>query len=594
MLLLSYSYIHFSDNYNYIFYPDKVGDGVTIYWRDLRTGKSGESHKIDSGNIRYTSINRSGSKFYYVKGSENRLYVYDRIKDEKTKLDDDVNSVYVSDDGNYIIYTKDDDGDNTIYEMHLSGKEPEKNKIDSEASIVKAFPNSKKVFYLKDDSLYVKENKEDKTKIASDVTRVVSVVDEKSVYYLKSEGMKNTLDKFIDDDYAEIDKNIVEPAYPSYPDEPKYPNTADYVYYLWVSSYWGNEYNEELDEWGYWREEIDWELYYEAVEQYKKDYEEWENECNRLREEYNLAYSLYEDKLLRDMLRAEFMSEANAISYSKFILYYWSEGTEKEIVRDVAYDSPSTGLLAYSTKVPAAVYQKYNDTEIAALKLSDLIAKNGYSTILIYADVLKNLESARSKQDDIFIAYKDKEYKIAAQNASRWDISDDGTIYFLDEYESDKKSGVLKSVKISGKGIETPVAVDEDVSDYYLLNGRKLIYCKDMEDGSGEIYRERKKLATNVYFDSLYSLEDSDMLFYLTDYDQDKEEGTLYCRRGDGQTKIADDVYQYVPVNEKKVLYLTDYNTEKRRGELVIYQGGKKRDTVDTDVTYIFDFNLLR
>jgi len=478
--------------------------------------------------------------------------------------------------------------------MHLSGKEPEKNKIDSEASIVKAFPNSKKVFYLKDDSLYVKENKEDKTKIASDVTRVVSVVDEKSVYYLKSEGMKNTLDKFIDDDYAEIDKNIVEPAYPSYPDEPKYPNTADYVYYLLVSSYWGNEYNEELDEWGYWREEIDWELYYEAVEQYKKDYEEWENECNRLREEYNLAYSLYEDKLLRDMLRAEFMSEANAISYSKFILYYWSEGTEKEIVRDVAYDSPSTGLLAYSTKVPAAVYQKYNDTEIAALKLSDLIAKNGYSTILIYADVLKNLESARSKQDDIFIAYKDKEYKIAAQNASRWDISDDGTIYFLDEYESDKKSGVLKSVKISGKGIETPVAVDEDVSDYYLLNGRKLIYCKDMEDGSGEIYRERKKLATNVYFDSLYSLEDSDMLFYLTDYDQDKEEGTLYCRRGDGQTKIADGVYQYVPVNEKKVLYLTDYNTEKRRGELVIYQGGKKRDTVDTDVTYIFDFNLLR
>lgn len=589
MLLLSYSYIHFSDDYNYVFYPDKIGDGVTIYWRDLRKGKSGESHKIDSGDILYTSINKNGSKLYYIKGSEKRLYVYDRIKDEKTKLDDDVKSAYVSDDGNYIIYTKNSDDEITIYEMRLGGKEPEKNKIDSGSSIVKAFPNSKKVFYLKDDSLYVKENKEDKVKIASDVTRVVSVVDEKSVYYLKSESIKNTLDKFINDDYAATDKDIVEPAYPSYPDEPQYPDTYDYTYKEWNYAYWGYEYNEELDEWGYWSDEIDWDRYYEAVDQYRKDYEEWEKECNRLRDEYNSAYDLYEEKLLRDSLRQELKDEANAITYSKYTLYYWNDGTETEIVRDVAYDNLSTGLLAVSSKLPVAVYQKYNDTEIAALKLSELIAADGYSSILIYSDVLNNLESARSKEDDIFIAFKDKEYKVAAQNATKWSISDDGNIYFLDEYDSDKMSGILKLVKISGKGIESPVAVDEDVSDYYLFNGSKIIYCKDLEDGSGEIYQQGKKLAADVYFDSLYFLEDSGTLFYLADYDQDDEEGTLYCRKGDGQTKIADGVHQFVPINEKKVVYLMDYNTEKGRGELVIYQGGKKRDTIDTDVAYIFN-----
>lgn len=591
MLLLSYSYVHFSDDNNYLFYPDKIGDGVTIYWRDLRKGKSGESHKIDSGDIVFTAINKNGSKFYYIKGSENRLYVYDRNKDEKTKLDDDVRTAYISDDGNYIIYIKNNDGEKVIYELQLSGKEPEKNKIDSEASIVRAFPNSKKVFYLKDDSLYVKENKEDKVKIASDVTHVVTVVDEKSVYYLKSESIKNSLDKFIEDDYAAGDKDLVEPVYPSYPDEPRYPNQYDYTYQQWYSSYWGYEYNEELDEWGYWNLEIDWDRYYEAVDQYKLDYEEWEKECNRIREEYYLAYELYEDKVMRDFLREELKDEANAISYNKYILYYWSDGTETELVRDVAYDNPSTGLLATSSKVPVAVYQKYNDNEIPTLKLSELIAENGYSSILIYSDVMNKLESARSKQEDVFIAYKDKEYKIAAHNATKWNISEDGTIYFIDEYDSGENSGILKTVKISGKGLESPVTVDKDVSDYYLFYGSKLIYCKDLKDGSGDIYQQGKKLASDVRFDSLYCLEDSDTLFYITDYDQSKNDGTLYCRRGDGQTKISDDVYQFVPVNEKNVVYLMDYNQDKRKGELVIYRGGQKRETIDTDVAYIFDFN---
>lgn len=592
MFLLSYGYIHFSDDYRYLFYPDKLGDeGVTIYWRDLSAKESGESHKIDSGEIYNTTISKDGSKLFYVKGSENKLYVYDRAKDEKTRLDDNVNSVYINDDGNYIIYTRDDDGESVIYEMSISGKEPKKNKIDSEASIVKAFPNSKKVFYLKDDSLYVKENKKDKIKIASDVTRVLSVVDEKSVYYLKSENISNTLDMFIDDDYAETDRDIVEPAYPSYPEEPQYPDQDDYTYSQWNYSYWGYEYNEDLGEWGYWSQEVDWDRYNAAVEQYENDYDKWEEECNRLNDEYDTAYRLYEEKLSRDMLREELKSDYNAITYSKYTLYYWSDGTETEIVRDVAYDNTNTGLLAVSTKVPAAVYQKYSETEMAALKLSDLIATNGYDTALIYSDVMDNLENARVKQNDIFIAYKGKEYKLAAENAAKWNISDDGTIYFIDEYDLDDNAGIFKSVKVSDNGIGSPVAVDKDVSDYNLFDGGKIIYCKDMKDGSGEIYQGGKKLASDVYFESLYSFEDSGTLFYLVDYDQDDKEGTLYCRMGDEQTKIADDVHQYVPVNEEKVVYLKDYSTEKNRGELVIYRGGKKRDTIDNDVSYIFNLD---
>jgi len=222
--------LYFSEDYRYVFYPDKISEyGYSYYWKDLKSDKE-EAQKIDGGAFfLYVTINKSGSKFFYIKGEESKLYVYDRIAGEKNKLDENVIALYVSDDGNYIVYVTYKDDKKTLYEMSLKGIEGEKKKIDSDCSIVEAYPNSKKVYYLKDNSLYLKENNKDKVKISSDVTWVVSVVDESSLYYLKSDKVYSGLDSFIEDDYSESDNQISEPALPVYPEEPQYPNQNDYI-----------------------------------------------------------------------------------------------------------------------------------------------------------------------------------------------------------------------------------------------------------------------------------------------------------------------------------------------------------------------------
>lgn len=364
------------------------------------------------------------------------------------------------------------------------------------------------------------------------------------------------------------------------------------IYYVWYSSYWGGEYNEELDEWGYWDEELDWMLYSEAIERYNVELEKWKQDCKSLDEEYERLYSIYEDKLYRDVMRQELKDEIYDMSYSKYSLYYWSNGNETAVAEDVAYDNPYIGFLAVSKDNPVVVYQKYEGEVANKLKFSELLEDNGYSAILIYSDVLSSLNNSRNKLKDVFIAKEGKEFSLKTEDAVNWNILDDGSIYFLDEFDIETNSGTLKSVRLSGKGVEAATVLAKDVADYRVFNGKRVVYCKDMKDGSGEIYQNGKKLASDVYFDSLYSLEDNDTLYYLIDYSPNDEEGSLCCLKGGEQTRISDDVHRF-PVNDSKVIYLTDFNSKKIKGDLVLYQGKKKRETIDTDVSALFDLRQI-
>lgn len=590
-------FIHVSEDHKYIFYPDEIGDyEFSIYWRELKADKSKESHKIDSGLIIYMTISKNGDKMFYLKGTERKLYVYDRKKDEKSKLDENVMNLYVSDDGDYIIYTALSDGMFNIYEMHLNGIKGEKSKIDSNKATfslypeyIAAYPNSKKVFYLKDDNLYVKENNKDKVKIASKVSNVISVVNEKSVYYIKEEEVKVSLDKFVADDLLDTDKAIVEPATPSYPDEPIYPDMSDYTYQKWYSSYWGYEYNSDLDEWGYWIEETDWDRYNEAIDQYKKDYAKWENEYNRLTEEYTDNYNLYEEKLLRDKIRNELKDSVNAITYKKHKLYYWNGETETLIADNLSLEYPFyQSDITTSLKVPVVIYKKYSDLDSKTYMMSDLFIDDYYDIV----DNLRNrIQLTRSITDKIYIAYEDKEYPVETKAAIKWTISDDYNIYYMDEYNRDKMVYTLNKIKLSDTGIDSPVKVDENVTDYCLLNGDRLIYYREIKEGSGDIYQDGKQLATDVYFDSIVSIKDSDALFYMIDYSTSNDEGTLCCLIKDKQVTVSDNVYSFIPVSEKNIVYLKDYDTDREKGDLVLYQGNKKKVTIDTEVSVIFNFN---
>lgn len=581
-----YYSILISDNGRYIYYPDRVEGGyVTYYWRDLKADNTKKDPvKIDSEIDGLPVLSSDGNRLFYMRADDNKLYAYDRKSGEKNKLDEDVISFYINDAGNYMIYSKYDD--NTIYEMTIKGITGEKTKIDSASSIQNAYPNDKKLYYIKDANLYLKEAGKDKVKIASDISRVVSVVDGSAVYYLKTETVRNKLSDFVNDDMAANDRNLTEPVYPTYPEEPTYPRESDYQEETWVDSYWGNERHPVTDNWGYWNYETNWDDYSAAYEQYEIEYDKWEEEYNRLRDEYNTAYAEYQAKESRDELRRELDNEDNAVTYDKYQLYYYDKNKETLVASDLS--DGYNFYLAASSEVPAVIYKKNNTSDAGQQKLSELLADMDdyyYISGIVY-DIQSKILASRSISDDVYIALGDKESMIDNDNAERWSIHKNGKVYFIDDYKFDKGYGTLMSADIKNNTLSKPVKMDDDVQMFIFGNENdNVIYFKDVKDYKGDMYINGKQAASDVYVSSLYNYKGTSTFLYYTDYSERNEKGTLCILKDGKETKISDDVSYFSPINEKNIAYLVDYSQDREKGDLMLYKGGKKPVGIDTDVT---------
>ncbi|NMA66685.1 MAG: zinc-ribbon domain-containing protein [Clostridiaceae bacterium] len=572
-----YQYILMSEDSRFIYYPDRIDDYPTYYWRDLKANnnKDEAAVKIDSEIEDVPFLTKDGSKLFYIKGNDSRLYIYDRKTDEKVKLDNDVSSFYVNEKGDYLIYNKYLDGEYSIYEMEIKNLSGEKTKLDSNAKIYKAYANDRKVYYLKEDTLYVKEYKKDKEKIASDVKRVVSIVGDSSVYYLKAEEVTEKLSNFIYDDMAADDRTITEAIVPP---APEYPRESDYLHKVWYSYYWGDEIHPETNERGFWDEEVDWEAYDTALDQYWEKYDEWEN-----------AQLIYDQKLFRDELRKELDREENAVAFDRYSLYYWNNGTETLVASDLAEGDYGRCYITASSETPVVLYQKNNNSDSGKLKLSGLLEDWGnyyYIEDIIY-DMEDRVFSSQSISEDIFVAYGEKESILECDKARKWSIDEKGTIYFLDDYYYEKGYGTLMSANFSDGVVNKPVKIDEDVSDFRHGNEPgKIYYFKDVKNMSGDMYLNGKVIVSDIYIPSLYIYKDTNTLLYYTDYSEKNLNGTLCMFKGGKQTKISDDVSFYTPIDKKKIAYLTDYNFNRERGDLMLFDG-RKAISVDSSVTIL-------
>lgn len=584
-------YILTSDNGRYVFYPDRFDyDGTTYFWRDLKADNSasGSATKIDSEINQVPRITKNGDKMFYIKGDDARLYVYDRKSGDRNKLADDVRSFYVNESGTYLVYNTFFDGESAIYEMTLKKLEGERNKLDSDSTIQRAYPDDRVVYYLKEDILYRKEHGKDKERITADVDRVISVIDGKSIYYLKREEVTTNLAGLVQDDFAAGDRELTEPAYPDYPEPPTEPYYSDFATDMWVDSYFGYERHPITNALGYWTEEVDYEAYNEAYDRYFEDYEAWRQEHDRLEMEYNEAYAVYEDKLFRDSLREALNDVANAVTYDSYDLHYWNNGTEELVASDVARGGNFMYYLASSSQSPVVVYQKHSTSTGSNPKLSDLLAEadGRYLEYIIY-DLQNRVTAARTVAEETFVAIDGKESILEGDEARNWSIHNN-RIYFLDKYDEEKEYGVLTMIPVEKGVLGARVVLDEDVARYRFGNGNNEIYSfKDVKQGSGDLYLDGKVIAMDVHVSSLYNFRDSNTLLYFKDYSQRNEYGTLTMNRGGKEHKIADDVHDFVPIDEKTVAYLTDYSLNRQRGELMLYTGRSKPVLVDSDVTAI-------
>lgn len=72
-------------------------------------------------------------------------------------------------------------------------------------------------------------------------------------------------------------------------------------------------------------------------------------------------------------------------------------------------------------------------------------------------------------------------------------------------------------------------------------------------------------------------------VIYFTDWNAEKEYGTLKVSDDGEVTKIADDVHSYSVTPDGRVLYLDDYSLNYYKGELHEWDNGETRK-IDDDV----------
>ncbi len=458
--------------------------------------------------------------------------LYQNDLKDKEKIADGVEYAEVSDDGKKIYYVAES-------ELYFKEKGKDSEKIDNNAENFVVSEDFKTVYYEKEDGIYKKTAGKDKEKIVSDVLECINIYESGEIYYFKESSSEINYADYLTDEYKESDAAMTEPEYPDYPD------------------YW--DYDTEEDY------ELAIDAYEKACEQYEKDSEAWYEKCSR------------------DSIR-ESLDETGGKSF--YALYY--------------YDGKTEHLLSeYCTDIYNYVHAKdscviaYSTYDMSLAKTADIseIEYMSQIDILILSDVYDSMTFC--------IAIGNESSAIEQNDASHFDISEDGrTVYFIDNKDESGKYGDLYKVEISGKKAGKPELYDSDVYavNAYFISFDKFVYFKDVKSDSGDMYLDKKQIDSDVYWYSVNYLEESGAIVYMTDWNDDKDEGTLKIWKKGKSEKIADDVCDLGFTPEEDIMYMTDYSTKSCTGTLCVYKNGKSQK-VDDDVIAIIPYyesiNLL-
>lgn len=510
-----------------VFFPDRISrmdDGLTLYYRNIFK-KNDEAIRVDS-NITYYAVNDAATIVTYLKGSDGMLYQYDVKKGEKEKIDSEVREFEISDNGKKIVYINEED------RIYFKNDNKDKERIDSNAShFAYVTEDFKTIYYLKDDSLYKKTEGKDKEKISSDVYSVINVYGSGEIYYLKSDHDNVTLMDFVVDDMKKSDAAM---AYPEKPSSP----------YWW-------DYSTEKE-------------YQAALNKYEIAYAKYEE-----------AYTKYADKEYRDYLRGELIGQT--IEQPSYKLYYYTGSEEKVITDSFCNDDYS---ISYSCAINAAViaYKAYDRSTFDKVKLSEI--KNIY-------DISDMVFTALYSSSEQYVAVGEVANVIEQIEARNISIDSDGkTIYFIDDIPKDKSFGDLYKVTLSGGKPRKPERYDSDVYSGYFIDDGQYLYFKDIKDEMGELYINKQKIDYDVKTYPMNYNADQKKLTYFTDWNDDKNYGTLNVYQKGRSTKVTDDVTTVTMLPNGDLLYLHDYSRNRYNGDLYLYKN-KKAVKIDDDVVSI-------
>lgn len=471
---------------------------------------------------------------------------------------------YLGEDGKTIFFpdkVSEDDNGFTLYYKSIKDPEAEAIKIDSEITSYYVNDATTLVTYLKGgDRVLWQYNikKDDKEKIAGDVSSYQVSADGKSIGYLNEENSMYL--KVAGEDKEKLDSDVKTIYDISEDFSTVIYKKDDALYKLTI----GND-----------REKIASEFYtvlkvYDSGEVYFL-----KSETNEVALKDYVIDDLQpsESSYLRERLAAETYSQKN------YILYYY-DGQEAEKVADsFVYSWYSDYVFAADT--PMVIYQASGLSSIDKVKLSEIDS--------IY-DVSDMIDDAQEEAADWYIATGSIALQIEDLNdATSFRIDSAGkTAYYIDDIPEDKNYGDLYRMEISGGKPEKAERYDTDVytGTMGFIDGEQFLYTKEYKDGKCEVYVDKNRIDYDVNLQYMDYDKEENVFVYFTDYNSEKEYGTLKIYKKGEAVKIADDVHEFELLPNGSVLYLNDYSQKYCRGTLYLYKSGKS-EKIDEDVVCI-------
>lgn len=473
--------------------------------------------------------------------------------EQQTNLSSRVTSrLLFSSDGKKLFYPDTIDGDTyTLYCQDLSNTKKDPVKIDSDLS-GSYYLNEKGnlVTYSKGGKLYQHDLKE-KTKIASDIGQFYVSDDGKTLLY-QSDG-----NLFLKKGSADAEKIVSEVESIIHVSD-----DLSMILYKKDGSLCRMKNGKDPEKIASDVAEI-W-VAYDSGECY---YTKKEEDTIRLGTMLHDDVGTEESKSILEWMKDETIN-------NPFCELYYNNGKENILITDKAqnysYTNGDETMLAYSA---------FPGEDLPQVNVSEYLEGGTALTILA-----RNALKAESR---FYATWGDKTVELPEENISWVTISNKKTLWLGTDWNADNSTYTLKKVTLSGDTVKNIEEIDDDVKFISLVNDTDCIYWKfKSNDTVGKLYMNGEKIADDARLYSVGYKKDSNLLYYLEDYNSIAMSGTLTCWNGKKAVTVQDDVYSFLRILDDQVVYLHDYSTKNFKGDLSIWNG-KKAIKLDDDVVAI-------
>lgn len=549
---------------NELFYDNiSKGDPLEVtkkFCNGIEDKYDGSMTPVVSRAASFSTLSENGKYLFFPDRLEKNtysvnLYYRDLTDPDESpkKIDSEVVNYVVNKEATLVIYQT---SDMNLYQYDI--KEDDSEKIANNVRTFRVSDNGKKIFYINTEgSLYLQVDDKDREKIDREVRALMFVTEDfDTIYYRKEDSIYKKVKNKDEEKIVSDVSGVIE----IYDSGELYFTKTEYVEYK-LSDYLIDDMKDSDAAMKEPDEPYVWDYY---------DSDEWSAAYKK----YEAEYEKYKEKLRRDDLRKLLDGRTAERSVSK--LFYYN-GKEEVLVSEGFVKC--SGVASESQVI---VYRACTQTEFEKVKLSQIS-----SVYNIEQEMEDLMYLSPSKW---YIAVESKSTLVEQEGVDKFYINNDGSVIYMQTGYNEGRDGELYRVNINKGKIGKAELYDTEVSFFVcgFVYDDHLMYFKEYypADNKGDLYINKKKIASEVYTRSIFYVEEGEKVVYISDWDQEKKYGTLYVYENGKNKKVSEEVTEFDFTSNGDVLYLYDYSYKYGTGDLYVYKNGKK-NKIDKDVAAI-------